>query len=345
MHAVTELSSLLPPTGNRPPRLIFAFGFLAAAAIAFAPACEPLGLGLPTTLELERGATDGLNAASSFEVAGSYTASGVPWSVDVQLVRPRTEHLLISQGSTQLEAIVIGPQAYFRGRDFLAQHLGTASAARTVIGAAGTAWWVGTAADLPDLAEFTDGTRLRAAFLGPAATQREDHVATDGVDTAVFLGPRADVYIAESAPHRLVRLHIRPGAIVDGIAAGDMHFSHFDQDFSIAAPTDVIDFSNLSTLPPEYTVVSVDTSGCASPCLVSAVVKNLGGRTGGQAPSSVTFTLADSVTGGSLGTCTAPVQPDVDYNATATVSCTIEVAGSDFNAAVVTATPFNPGHA
>jgi len=328
---------------TRPARLIAVVG-AGAALLTAASACEPLGLGLPTTLELESGAGDGLDAAKSFEVAGSYVVSGVPWSIDLQLVRPQTEHLLVNQGTTQLEAVVVGSQAYFRSRKFLSEHLGDASAARTVVNAAGTAWWEGSAADLPDTSDFTDGTRLRAAFLGPVATQRLDHVSADGVDTAVFVGPRADVYIAESSPHRLIRLHIKRLAVVDGIAGGDMHYSNYGQDFGIVAPSDVIDFSNLSTLPPEYTVVSVDTSGCGSPCAVSAVVKNLGGKEGAQGPSTVTFTLSDSASGIALGTCTAQIQPDVAYNSTATVSCTIAISGLSFNSAVVTANPYNPGH-
>jgi hypothetical protein len=46
-----------------------------------------------------------------------------------------------------------------------------------------------------------------------------------------------------------------------------------------------------------------------------------------------------------LGTCEAPVTPDVGYNATTTVSCTMSLSGQPENAAVVTATADNPGHA
>lgn len=341
MQAVTRLTSLSRLIDHRPAAAVA----VAVALIAAASACEPLGVGLPSTLELERGAVDALNSAASFEVAGSYEVSGVPWSIDLELTRPQTEHLLVSQGTTQLEAVVVGSTAYFRSRQFLTEHLGSASAARSVVNEAGGAWWVGSAADLPGVPDFTDGTRLRADFLGPAATQRLDHVSTDGVDTADFAGPRAEVYIAESAPHRVVRLRIKRHAIVDGISGGDMHYSNYGKDFATSTPQDVIDFSNLSTLPPEYTVVSVDTSGCGTPCSVSAVVKNLGGRQGGQGPSSVTFTMTDSALGASLGTCTAQIEPDVAYNATVTVFCTIMVSRGSFNAATVTATPYNPGHA
>jgi hypothetical protein len=113
----------------------------------------------------------------------------------------------------------------------------------------------------------------------------------------------------------------------------------------IAAPSDVIDFSNLSTLPPVYTVVSVDTSGCAAPCSVAALLKNLGGLSAAQAPSTVTFTMTDPATGKTVGSCQAQVRPDVGYNSTTTVACSISVNGAQVNAAVVTAVADNPGRA
>jgi hypothetical protein len=134
--------------------------------------------------------------------------------------------------------------------------------------------------------------------------------------------------------------------VIDGISDGDFKYGNFDKDFGVAAPKDVIDFSNLSTLPPIYTVVSVDTSGCVTPCVVSALLKNLGGMTAAVAHSTVTFTMTDSVSKRVLGTCSAQVTTDVGYNATTTVSCTF--ANLDLqqaNSATVTAAADNPGRA
>jgi hypothetical protein len=106
----------------------------------------------------------------------------------------------------------------------------------------------------------------------------------------------------------------------------------------------VIDFSNLTTLPPIYTVVSVDASGCSSSCVVSALLKNLGGLVHAQAPSTITFTMTDTASRQVLGSCQSPVVPDVKYNATTTVRCSIDnVTAQQSNAAVVTAVPDNPG--
>lgn len=336
---------------------------VAVAALAFSACDLPFGIGTPTTRALEGGVEDSLSSSSNFEITGSYTQvqaappaprvsgarvttpqAGAPWSIDLQVsARPAAEHLLLSTAGVKLEAIVLSGSAYFRGQDFLAEFLGGDPQSSQLLKAAGNAWWKGPSGLVPRLPDLTGGIAFRAAFLGSAVTSRKDHVAVDGVDTVELSGPRADVYIYSSPPNQLVRLVMHRGVTVDGIAGGDLHFSNFGKDFDIAVPSDVIDFSNLSTLPPIYTVVSVDTSRCTSPCVVSAVLKNLGGPTGAQAPSTVTFTLTDSATGAVAGSCQATVTPDVGYNATTTVSCTIALGGSPPNAAIVTATPSNPG--
>jgi ketosteroid isomerase-like protein len=79
---------------------------------------------------------------------------------------------------------------------------------------------------------------------------------------------------------------------------------------------------------------------------VSALLKNLGGKVGARAPSTITFTMADSASKKTIGTCQVQVQPDVGYNATTRVSCTINLgSGQQANAALITATPDNPGRA
>jgi hypothetical protein len=326
-------------------------------------ACDTtIGLGPPSTRALEGGAADTLTTAKSFEITGSYisvedigvaTGSGTRtnapppathWSIDLQVVRPNTRHMVVT-GAVKVEAIIFADSAYYRGAAFLSQHMGSDPLSRNLVTAAGNAWWKGAIALAPRLPDLTDGATFRTTFLGPVVTQRTDHVSADGLDTVEMSSPRADVFIAAAPPYQLVRVQIKKGVLIDGIGEGDLHFSNFNHDFGIVAPTDVIDFSNLSTLPPIYTVVSVDTSGCGSPCVVSAVLKNLGGLSGGKAPSTVTFTLTGTASGKVLGTCQAEVVPDVGYNATTTVQCTIAITGQPENASIVTALADNPGHA
>ena len=337
---------------------------LIAGVLLALPACSlPFGIGSPTTRALESGVQDSLNSAHSFEVTGFYTqtqvappppvvsgarftapALGARWSMDMQLDRQaQAKHFLLSSGTTKLEAIVLSDQAFFRGHDFLAAFLGGDPRTTDLVNAAGDAWWKGPAGLVPQLPDLTDGTAFRAAFLGSAVNSRTDHVQIGGVDTIELSGPRGDVYVEYSQPYRLARLVINRRTSIDGIGESDLRYRNYDRDFAIRPPADVIDFSNLSTLPPIYTVVSVDTSRCTSPCVVSALLKNLGGPSGAKAPSTVVFVLKDSATGTAAGSCTATVAPDVGYAGTTSVSCTIPLSGSPPNAAVVTATANNPG--
>lgn len=314
-------------------------------ALAALSACDlPFGLGLPTTRSLESGAASTLVAAHSFEITGSYLEGTTRWSIDLQLVRPGSEHVLVSSTDVKLEAIILGNDAYFRGQQFLSSHMGSDVVSRSFVRAAGNGWWKGSPGHIPQLTDLTDGSAFRATFLGQAATKRIDHLLVDGVDAVDLSGPRADVFIAAQAPYTLLGLRLKHGVVVDGIREGDLRFSHYNADFGISAPAAIIDFSNLTTLPPIYTVVSVDASGCGSPCAVSAVLKNLGGMIGAQAPSTVTFTMTDTASRQVVGSCQAQVVPDVPYNATTTVRCTIDnVAAQQSNAASITATPDNPG--
>ena len=333
----------------------------AAAIIAAVPACDlPLALGQPTTRALEDGAVASLDAAKSFRIAGTYTdqsttlnatassartsPAGVRATIDLQLVKPSLEHVAVSTADVKLEAILAGDVAYFRGNQFLSQHMGSDPLSRNLVKAAGNGWWKGGAGNAPRLPDLTDGKSFRSTFLGTAVTQRIDHQSINGFDAVGLSGPRADVFIAATPPYRVLRVHLKNGVVVDGISNGELQFDSFDRDFRIAAPADVIDFSNLSTLPPIYTVVSVDTSRCVSPCAVSAVLRNLGGMSGATAPSTVTFTITDSASGQVVGSCQAKVQPDVGFNSTTTVACTMAaVNGQQVDAATVTATADNPG--
>ncbi len=310
-----------------------------ALVIVLTAACDPFGL--PATRALESGVQSMLSSANSFELAGDYTADGTGWTIDMQLTRPATRHVTVKSSTDQVEAIIVGGDAYFRGQAFLAKHLGTDPLSQSIAKAAGNAWWKDTASLVPSLPDLTDGSGFRTNFLGPAVTKRTDHQTVGGVDAVELSGVRADVYIASTAPYELLRVHLKEGVVVDGISEADLRYTNVDRDFGINAPSDVLNFSNLSTLPPIYTVVSVDTSACSSPCIVSAKLKNLGGATGARGPSTVAFTMADPVSEQVIGTCSAVVQPDVGYNATTTVACTI--SGKPVNAAVVTATADNPG--
>lgn len=318
---------------------VFAFGVVLLAVLA---ACDlPFGIGLPSTRALEAGVRASL-ASTRFEISGTYLDTGQEVSVDLQIERPDTEHITISGDKLKLEAIVLTSAAYFRGQDFLAAHMGQDPLSQNLVRAAGNGWWRGSAGLFPPLSELTQPDAFQRTFLGPAVNNRSDHVSVDGVDAADLSGPRGDVFISLAPPYSLLGLRFSGKTSIDGLQQAVLAYGSYGKDFGIKAPTDVIDFSNLSTLPPIYQVVSVDTSKCANPCVVSALLKNLGGLSGAKAPSTVTFTMTDTATNAVVGACSVPVAPDVGYNSTTTVSCTIPQTKST-NAAVVSAIATNPG--
>jgi hypothetical protein len=319
---------------------------LLCAAIMTLSACNlPFDLGQPTTRSLENGVVDGLTNATGFAVNGTYTgANGKHWQLAVSIERPGREVLSL-KGPVALDAIVVAGQGYYRGQAFLAQHMGSDPDSLTLVRAAGNAWWKGGILLVPTLPDLLEGAAFRATFLGSNVTRRTDHVSAGGQAAVELSGPRADVFVQAAPPYYVLHLTMKRGVLIDGLGAAELDYGSFNGNIQITAPADVIDFSNLSTLPPIYTVVSVDTSGCGSPCVVSAQLKNLGGLNGAKSPSTVTFTMKGAASGAVLGTCEAPVTPDVGYNATTTVSCTMSLSGQPENAAVVTATADNPGHA
>lgn len=318
---------------------------MAAAALVAMAACDlPFGLGLPTIRALNSGAGDSLDAARSFRIAGAYSEASISWKIDLELVRPRTEHLLLTFKNVNLEAIITEHGSYFRGRQFLAKNMGSDPYSQSLVQAAGDAWWTGLQAVPPGLPDFTKGGNFRSTFLGTAVTSRTDHVSVGGVPAIELSGPRADVFLGEAPPYRVLRVHLHPGAVVDGISGADFMYGDYGRDFAIAAPNGALDFADQSTLPPIYTVVSVDTSVCGTTCVVGAALKNLGGKSPARAQSTVTFTMTDPQTSSVLGTCNVAVQPDVGHSATTSVSCAISgLSGTDHNAAVVTALADNPG--
>ena len=319
---------------------------LLVTLVALAACDPPFGLGLPTIRALNSGAGDSLDAAASLRISGSYTESSTVWKIELEIVKPKAEHVVLSSRDVNLEAIITDQGSYFRGRQFLASNLASDPYSQSLVQAAGDAWWMGFPAAAPQLPDFTKGAGLRSTFLGTAVTSRTDHVSVGGVPAVELSGRRADVYLNQAPPYRVLRVRMNPGVTVDGISGADFTYSDYGLVRAIAPPRGALDFADLSTLPPIYTVVSVDTSGCTYPCVVAAVLKNLGGKAPARSPSVVTFTMTDPQTNSAIGTCAVAVRPDVGHSATTRVSCAFTVInGADHNAALVTAAANNPGQA
>jgi len=209
-------------------------GFVVVASLS---ACDlPFGLDLPTTRSLETGATGTLVAADSFEITGSYSEGNNQWSIDLQLSRPGSKHVVVTTSDVKLEAIIIGNSAYFRGQQFLSSHMGSDIVSRSFVKAAGNGWWKSSAGQVPQLGDLTDGNAFRSTFLGQAATQRTDHVSVDGIDAVELSGARGDVFITAQAPYRVLRVRLKHGVVVDGVRDADLRYVNYNHDFHISAP-------------------------------------------------------------------------------------------------------------
>ncbi len=145
LHQLTTLISL---RGVQRSYSLAARAAAGAAVLIALAACDlPFGLGTPSTRALEGGAEASLRG-SSFEMTGTYTGAGVSlpvhvasgartgspapapasdttWTIDLQLSRPGAQHITVSGTNLKVEVVVVGGAAYFRGHQFLADHMGT----------------------------------------------------------------------------------------------------------------------------------------------------------------------------------------------------------------------------
>lgn len=313
-----------------------------ALGLTLGACAAPFGLGTASTRALEAGVARSLDEQAGVAITGSYREGGATWSLDLQIGASGAKHITLTSATDRIEAILVGSDAYFRGARFASEHLGEDPPARDLAKAIGSSWWRGSVEKVPALPDLTQGSALRSTFLGPAATERVDHVSADGVDAVRMSGPRGEVFVSATPPYRLLRLKLKSGVVVDGIADADLHYST-GRDIRVSAPSRVVDPRDSATLPPMYSAVSVDPSRCGRPCVAAATVRNIGGRSAARAPSTVTFTASDPSDGRTLATCVASVAPDVDHNATTIVTCTMDALEPGRVTALLTATVDNPG--
>src|SRR5260370_5402817 len=135
----------------------------AVAGVVALAACDPLGL--PATRALENGAESMLTRSSSLEFGGPMVESGTAWMIDVQIARPLMKHMVVSSQGEKVQAVIIGPDAYFRRPQFLAKHLAANPLGPSLANAAGNSWWKDAAPLVPNLPQLTDWAAFRATYL------------------------------------------------------------------------------------------------------------------------------------------------------------------------------------
>ena len=294
-----------------------------ATALVIAACGLPFGLGRPSNAELENGAADNLAKATSFEAKGAFTEGATTYQFDVMHVAPATEDVQVTQGALTYEELQINGRFYYRGSQYLTSVIGN-----ILVRGVGTRWFASNEITPIDLSPFIDANKVKA-FLNSGAGQRTDDVIVDGQGTAELTLSVGIVNITENSPYRVLRLRSVKGTTVGGVSGFDVMFTNYNKDFGIQAPTNAFDYDDPTTWPPLYHVDSVSqvaipgTNSCNDPCVLMAVVENMGGVNGASASSTITFALTASDQS-PLGSCKATIQPDRPHGQKFTVSCTVQ---------------------
>jgi hypothetical protein len=300
----------------------------AVATVLLAGACGALPLGgshLDTTAQLINGAAGSLVKASSFEETGAFSQGSFNFSVDIQFTAPGTVHATVQRNAIIVELMQIDGKTYYRSVDLAAFLQASGQADLSLSRAIGDRWYTSKAATSVDLAgALTNLGQIKATFFNTFGLKRKDNVVSGGVNCAELSGAGYTLDISESAPHRLMSMRtVLNQAVFGDLINVDIAFTNYNKSFDIAAPTGVFDVYDPTTWPPLYSRVSMSNSGCNDPCVLTAVFRNDGGMDGASAPSTVTFTLANSSGATVFGTCKDTIQPDVPHGGTVTERCTI----------------------
>jgi len=283
---------------------------------------------LDTTAQLLNGAIDSLSKASSFEEAGAFSEGSYNYSVDIQFTAPATLHAGIQRNGIVFEMTQIDGKAYYRSVDLAALLRAAGQTDLRMSHAIGDRWFTSkAAASIDATGPLTNLTAIKATFFNTIGVKRKDNVVSGGVNSAELSGTGYTLDISESSPHHLMSVRTASGTSVYGDFVNlDIAFTNYNKSFNLAAPTGTLDVDDPTTWPPLYARVSMSNSRCSDPCILTAVFQNNGGTVGASAPSTVTFTLADSTGGTVFGTCKDTIQPDVAHGASVTESCTISSA-------------------
>ncbi len=301
-----------------------------AAALMISACALPFGLGRPSASQLESGAADYLAKAKSFEANATFLDGPKAYKLDIEFASPSTVHIGGTQGDNNLEMLSYNGKTYYKGQLFLNTVVVDANA-QIILKAARDRWVTSSQVAPIDTSEITDPSKARLLLSG-AASNRQDDVTFNGLNTAELTLPAVIVNITEDSPYRLVRLRSIAGQALGSESHLDVAFSNYNKDFGIQAPSDVFDFDDPTTWPPRYQVDAVHQQesspgslSCGDPCVLSADMENTGGLNGASAPSTVTFDLTAKDLS-PLGSCKATIQLDRPHGQKFTVSCSIRSA-------------------
>lgn len=189
--------------------------------------------------EIVTAASNAVNQASSMHVAGSIVSSGVPLSLNLNLVSGKGGRGEMSESGLVFRIVDVGQTIYIQGTPAFWQHFGGAAAARVLSGR-----WLKAPASgqFASIAELTNMQALMSQLLRSHGSLSKGSVTTVRGKKAVAVSDKTrggTLYIAATGhpyPIEIRKL---------GDSGGQIVFDRFNQQVSLAPPTNAIDLSQL----------------------------------------------------------------------------------------------------
>jgi hypothetical protein len=184
-------------------------------------------------------ASDAVNHASSVHVAGSIVSSGVPLSLDLNLVSGKGGRGEMSESGLVFRIVDVGQTVYIQGTPAFWQHFGGAAAARVLSGR-----WLKAPAtgQFASIADLTNMQALMSELLGSHGFLSKRGVTTLQGHRVVAVSDETrggTLYIAATGQPYPIEIKKQ------GSGGGQIVFDRFNQQVSLTAPTNTIDLSQL----------------------------------------------------------------------------------------------------
>jgi hypothetical protein len=184
-------------------------------------------------------ASTAINHASSVHVAGSIASSGVPLTLDLNLVSGKGGRGQISESGLTFQIVDVGSTVYIQGSSAFWQHFGGANAARLLSGR-----WLKAPAtgQFASIAQLTNMQKLMTAILATHGNLSKGGVTTLRGQQVVAVSDKTNggtLYVATTG-------HPYPIEIKKtGSSGGQIVFDQFNQPVSLTAPAGAVDLSAL----------------------------------------------------------------------------------------------------
>jgi hypothetical protein len=217
--------------------------FTALAAAVGLAACgggsSGNGVASKSADEIVNAASKAITHAKSVHVSGSIVTSGVPLTLDLNLVSGTGGSGQMSEGGLAFRIVDVGQNVYIQGSSAFWQHFGGAAAARLLQGK-----WLKAPAtgQFASIAELTNMQRLMGALLLRHGNLTKGPTSTVNGQKVIAVSAPAKggtLYVATSGPAYPVEIK------KSGAGGGQITFDRFNQPVSLTPPANAVPLSQL----------------------------------------------------------------------------------------------------